>query len=66
MSKRKRSFKDEGIPSRQKIVKMMITMNNNASNKNTFWLSSKKSIKYEGIPSFSPEHFNWIRNPNPR
>jgi len=28
-------------------------------------ISSKKNIKYEGIPSFSPEHFNWIRNPNP-
>jgi peptide chain release factor 3 len=28
-------------------------------------ISSKKSIKYEGIPSFSPEFFNWIRNPNP-
>jgi peptide chain release factor 3 len=28
-------------------------------------ISSKKDIKYEGIPSFSPEFFNWIRNPNP-
>jgi peptide chain release factor 3 len=28
-------------------------------------ISSKKNIRYEGIPSFSPEFFNWIRNPNP-
>ena len=28
-------------------------------------ISAKKNIRYEGIPSFSPEHFNWIRNPNP-
>ena len=24
-----------------------------------------KKIQYAGIPSFSPEHFCWIRNPNP-
>ncbi|MGK7912000.1 MAG: peptide chain release factor 3 [Synechococcus sp.] len=24
-----------------------------------------KSLQYEGIPSFSPEHFSWLRNPNP-
>lgn len=22
-------------------------------------------LQYEGIPSFSPEHFGWVRNPNP-
>jgi peptide chain release factor 3 len=24
-----------------------------------------QSLQYEGIPSFSPEHFGWLRNPNP-
>ncbi|MDX2273373.1 MAG: peptide chain release factor 3 [Cyanobacteriota bacterium] len=24
-----------------------------------------KPLQFEGIPSFSPEHFAWIRNPNP-
>lgn len=24
-----------------------------------------KALQYEGIPSFSPEHFGWLRNPNP-
>ncbi len=24
-----------------------------------------KKLQYEGIPSFSPEHFGWLRNPNP-
>ena len=24
-----------------------------------------KTLQFEGIPSFSPEHFSWLRNPNP-
>jgi len=28
-------------------------------------LTMGKKIQYEGIPTFSPELFNWIRNPNP-
>jgi len=28
-------------------------------------LTTGKKIQYEGIPSFSPEFFNYIRNPNP-
>jgi len=28
-------------------------------------ITTGKKIQYEGIPSFSPEFFNWIRNPNP-
>uniref|UniRef100_A0A7S0U8T8 Tr-type G domain-containing protein n=1 Tax=Hemiselmis andersenii TaxID=464988 RepID=A0A7S0U8T8_HEMAN len=28
-------------------------------------LTTGKKIQYEGIPTFSPELFNWIRNPNP-
>ncbi len=27
--------------------------------------TGKRSLQFEGIPSFSPEHFCWLRNPNP-